>query len=33
MRFAFVRGLEDRYVVLLEKENEFLRGQAGGASA
>jgi hypothetical protein len=25
--FASVRGPEDRYVVLLEKENEFLRGQ------
>jgi hypothetical protein len=24
---ANVRGPEDRYVVLLEKENEFLRGQ------
>jgi hypothetical protein len=24
---ATVRGPEDRYVVLLEKENEFLRGQ------
>ena len=24
---AAVRGPEDRYVVLLEKENEFLRGQ------
>jgi len=26
---ASVRGPEDRYVILLEKENEFLRGQIG----